>query len=242
MVASCGRAKWEGQAVMKSWQARGFVRRSSVLGALAALVLVSGCGGGDDDDENGSASGAAGMVTEAWSSYCVATFTAAHGVSDGFDTLFTAKPGERYLMSEFGEDFGQDRAELLYLTKAGPLELELDSATGPQGFPFTSNCEFGKGVPYYAVFSDVSVYSDQAMTTKVCDLSAGTALPIESGKPTGYSSVSFEFGGPNTFELYLNAFSAQCGGGERGYISVPQIEVFGTITWLVPVTRIIGPN
>ena len=50
----------------------GVVRRS--LGALAVIALVSGCGGGDDD-ENGGPSGAAGMVTEAWSSYCVATFT-----------------------------------------------------------------------------------------------------------------------------------------------------------------------
>jgi hypothetical protein len=216
----------------------GVLWRSS---ALAALVLVSGCGGGDDEDESGAPSGDAGMVTEAWSSYCVATFTAASGVSDGFDTVFTAKPGERYLMREFGNDFGQDRAELLYLTRSGPLDVELQSTTGAQGFPFTSNCEFGKGVPYYAVFADVSVYSDEAMTTKVCDLSRGSVLPVETGS-TGFSSTSFEFSGPNTFELYLNAFSAQCGGRATGYISVPEIEVFGTTTWLVPVVRIIGPS
>jgi hypothetical protein len=216
----------------------GVLWRSS---ALAALVLVSGCGGGDDD-ESGAPSGAAGMVTEAWSSFCVATFTAAHGVSDGFDPVFTAKPGERYLMSEFGDDLGQDRAELLYLTNAGPLDVEVESATGAQDFPFTSNCEFGKGVPYYAVFADVSVYSDEAMTTKVCDLSRGTVSPVETGKTTGFSSTSFEFSGPTTYELYLNAFSAQCGGRATGYISVPEIEVFGTTTWLVPVISIIGPS
>jgi hypothetical protein len=221
----------------------GVVRRSSALGVLGALVLVSGCGGGDEDDENGGPSGAAGMVTEAWSSYCVATFTAAHPVSDGFDTVFTAKPGDRYLMSEFGEDFGQDRAELLYLTKAGPLDVEPEGVTAAEDFPFTSNCEFGKAVPYYAVFADVSVYSDEALTTKVCELSAGSVLPLETGKTTGFSSVSFEFSGPNTYELYLNAFSAQCGGSATGYISVPEIEVFGTTTtWLVPVVRIIGPS
>ena len=116
-------------------------------------------------------------------------------------------------------------------------ELEVTSSTGAQGFPFTSNCEFGKGVPYYAVFADVSVYSDEAMTTKVCELAAGSVLPVQTGKITGFSSS-----GLNTFELYLNAFSAQCGGGETGYISVPEIEVFGTTTWLVPVVRIIGPS
>jgi hypothetical protein len=211
--------------------------------ALAAVLLVSGCGDGDDDqNENGGPSGAAGTVTEAWSSYCVATFTAAHGVSDGFDTLFTAKPGERYLMSEFDDDFGQERAKLLYLTQVGPLELEPESSTDTQGFPFTSNCELSKSVPYYAVFADVSVYSDEAMTAKVCDLSAGSALPVETGKATGYSSVGFELSGPNKFELQLNAFSAGCGGGATGYISVPEIEVFGTTTWLVPVVRIIGPS
>jgi hypothetical protein len=145
-------------------------------------------------------------------------------------------------MSEFGNEFGEDRAELLYLTRSGPLEVELQSTTGPSGFPFTSNCEFGKGVPYYAVFADVSVFSDEALTEKLCDLSAGTVLPIETGKIAGFSSVGFEFSGPNTYELYLNAFSAQCGGGATGYISVPEIEVFGTTTWLVPVVRIIGPN
>ena len=207
--------------------------------ALAALGLVSGCGGDDDD---GSPSGAAGMVTEAWSSYCVATFTADQALSDGFETVFTARAGERYLMSEFGGDFGQDRAELLYLTQSGPFDVELESSTGAQGFPFTSNCEFGKGVPYYAVFADVSVYSDEAMTNKVCDLSAGTALPVTTGKVTGFSSASFELFGPNKYQLHLNAFSAQCGGGERGYISVPPVEAFGATTWLVPVTTIIGPS
>jgi len=124
-------------------------------------------------------------------------------------------------------------------SKGGAGRVDAD-ASGV--FPFTSTCAPDSNVSYYAAFTNVTVFSDEALTTKICDLVGGTALPAV-GSSRGYMLAgSGSLNGPATYQIYLNAFSAQCGGNDAGYISVPQTEIFGTHTWLVPVIDIIGPN
>ena len=182
-------------------------------------------------------------MTEEWSDYCVATFTKDYAVQDVFDrSLFTARAGERYLITTYGDGFTTDTASLAYLTDKGPYDFDVAAPTGTQNFPFTTSCTFGATVSYYAVFDDVSVYADEAMTTKLCDLQRGTVLPRDTGTSSGFSAVTLNFSGPNTYDVYLNAFSAQCGNAESGYVSVPSVRVFGSTTWLVPIAAIAGPN
>jgi hypothetical protein len=50
------------------------------------------------------------------------------------------------------------------------------------------------------------------------------------------------FSGPATYELFLNSFSTQCNSATSGYISVPETQLFGTTTWLVPVISVMGPQ
>jgi hypothetical protein len=144
-------------------------------------------------------------------------------------------------MAAYGSAFGEDSASLLYLSAAGPVDFEITAASGTQDFPFSSSCEFGNTTPYYAVFADVSVYAAEDLATKICDLSAGTVLPRDTSVMAGYSSSTLNFSGNNTYEVYLNVFSAQCGGAETGYVSVPETTLFGATTWLCPIRSIVGP-
>ena len=213
------------------------LRVSRLIGLLGSVVSLTACSGGSDDDdgENGT-----GTVTASWTEYCTGTFTQDTPILDPFDEpMFTARVGEDYLMSEFDEGFG--RAEFLYLTGSGPDSFTIEQSSAGS-WPFSSNCTAGATVPYYAAFTNVTVFAEEALSTKVCDIAAGTVLPSAGGL-RGFSSVgSFSLSGPTTYELYLDAFAAQCGGLDTGYISVPQTRSFGSSTWLVPVVGIIGPN
>ena len=148
-----------------------------------------------------------------------------------------AKKGEEYLLSEFGDSFGPS-AQLIYLWPGGPEEFTIEVNTTAE-FPFTASCPLNTAQPYYAVFEDVTVYADEALSTKLCDLEAGTALP-RTNALAGYSITTLEFFGPNVYEVYLNAFSAQCG-ADTGYVNVQPVESFDSTTWLVPIIGVLHP-
>jgi hypothetical protein len=207
-----------------------------VAGALGLALSCAACGGGDD----GESDEPSGTVTEEWRDFCVATFTEDYRVIDVFDEPeFEAKAGDEYLLSSYSDSFGPE-AEMIFLWPHGPEPFEVTAITTAD-FPFTTACPLNTAAPYYAVFDDVSVYAEESLTTKLCDLAAGTALP-RTNEGSGYSAVTLNFSGPNTFEVILNAFSAQCGGAPRGYVSVPQVESFGsTRTWLVPILGVLHP-
>ena len=203
------------------------------------MVTAVGCGGGS----NAGSGPNSGIATDAWSGYCTATFIEEYPVEDFFgDGLFTAHVGEQYLMSSFVTIAGQVDATLLYLTPLGPADFQVSASSGASDLPFVSNCNVDDNISYYAVFADISVYAAEDLATKLCDLAAGAVLPRDSGSMAGYSAASFNFSGNNTYEVYLNAFGAQCGGAEVGYVSVPSTQLFGATTWLVPIHTLLGPG
>ena len=83
------------------------------------------------------------------------------------------------------------------------------------------------------MFADVSVYAEAELVTKLCDLEAGTALPRDEGSSSGFALEAIE-GGLSVYEIFLNAFSTQCGGAANGYVAVPSFELFGTNYTRVP--------
>jgi hypothetical protein len=203
-----------------------------LAGSVFALV---GCGGGDSS--GGSANGD-GTVTEAWAKYCTATFTEDTPITDFDRTIFTAHVGDEYLMSDYSDSFSP-RASFLYLTNDGPDTFEV-KARSDATWPFSSNCTINKGVPYYGVFKTVSVFAEQGLTTKLCDLSADTVLPAgSSGR--GYSLASSS-NGAMIYQVILGPFAEQCGGQDKGYVRVSQTQSFGSTTWLVPIAGLIGPD
>ena len=130
----------------------------------------------------------------------------------------------------------------MYLTPDGPDTFEIGVAAGTQAFPFTSNCTPGDVTEYYAVFTDVGVYDSVELSTKLCDLSAGSVVPRDGASMAGYATAGGGLSGPATYQVMLNAFSDRCGGASEGYVSVPETEVLGSTTWLVPIIVIIGPE
>ena len=201
--------------------------------SFVAGILLVGCGSGSGTS-NGS-----GQVTDQWSGYCVATFTRDVAITDGgSNVVFTARTGEKYLLTDYGTFGDQAQAAIAYLTAAGPDIYDVPM-TG--AVPFTSNCTIDKTVQYYAVFTDVTVYDSEALTKEICSLSAGTVVPRDTTTNAGYQSTAFNFSGPQTYEIMLNALSSQCGGATDGYVSVPQTTVLGVTTWLVPITTILKP-
>jgi hypothetical protein len=226
-----------------------FLDRRVALAPLWVFISVTGCSGedGEGDTEAGlegpaAAPAAAGQVTALWEAYCIATFTMDHPVIDEFDEmLFTATAGSRYLMTNFEEFFGEDHAELAYLTADGPYTFSIDVPLGTQSFPFTSNCAFGQTKPYYAVFTDVSLFAEETLATPLCEFTAGTVVESDGTKPAGFAASGFGFSGPTTYQVFLNSLDTQCGNAENGYVSVPETQVLGRTTWLVPVIQIVGP-
>ena len=205
------------------------------LVSLVAGMLLFGCGSG-----SGTSNGNSGQVTDLWSGYCVATFTRDVAITDGgSDVAFTARTGEKYLLTDYSTFGDQPQAKIAYLTAAGPDIYDVPM-TG--AVPFTSNCTIDKTVAYYAVFTDVTVYDAEALKNEICSLSAGTVVPIDTTTNSGYSSTSLSFSGPQTYEVMLNALGSQCGGATHGYVSVPQTTVLGVTTWLVPIATILKPS
>ncbi len=211
--------------------------------ARKALWLVSGvfallgCGSGDGSGSGELANGD-GTVTEAWAGFCTGTFTKDTPITDFDRPIFTARAASEYLMADFSDSFGP-RAEFLYLTSEGPDSFEVE-ASADAAWPFTSNCTIGKGVPYYAVFKDVSVFAEKELTTKICDLSAGSVLPAgSSGR--GYA-LAGSSNGATIYQVILGPFGAQCGERDSGYVRVAQTHSFGSTTWLVPIAGILGPD
>ncbi len=205
---------------------------------LGSVVLaLSGCGSGGDARDNGVESGD-GTVTEPWLSFCTATFTEDTPIVSPFDEVFfTARAGDEFLLSYFDDTFDA-RAELLFLTSSGPDWFEVEPRADGT-WPFASRCGIGEGEPYAAVFADVSVFAEQELTTKVCDLSAGSALPVGNGG-SGHSLVGTS-GEATIYNVILGPFSAECGGRSDGYIRVPRTESLGSTTWLVPIAHVLAP-
>jgi len=214
-----------------------FAPRAHVwAGTLAAsLLCLSACGGGTAN--GGNPPGAGETTIETWSDYCIATFTEDYAVTDAFDEVaFTARVGEEYVISDFD---GISGPELVYLAETGPWSFTVTASAG--ALPFTSNCQAGSTTEHLAVFSDVTVYAEEELTTPICELAAGTAHPRNPTVGAGHSWAGSTADGNLTYEVILNSFSADCGGAALGYVSVPQTTVHGTTTALVPILWIVGP-
>jgi hypothetical protein len=201
---------------------------------LVAASMVAACGNDPVDGSDGSD----GTFTEPYRNFCVASFTDDYDVVDVFgDVDFTARRGAAYLVQDF---VGEDGVRLLYLTDTGPEDFDVPVG-GASDASVDVNCERDAVRTMVAAFTDVSVYEDEALESKLCDLDADSIRPAASG-PSGYTLVSdFSLSGPATYEVFLNAFADECGGAERGYVRVPATSVHGRTTWLVPIRTFLGP-
>jgi hypothetical protein len=190
----------------------------------------NGSGGGNPIEEYTGP----GTITAPWSGFCVATFTADYAVTDAFKKpLFTARAGEQYLIMSFFAEFS---ASLAYLTPHGPIEFDV-GVDVDETLPFTSSCSPQLST-YYAVFADVSVFAELGLENKLCDLTSGTAAAREP-QIAGYS-LEANSGTGAIYEIHLNAFSARCGGVDKGYIRVPAITALGSVRMIVPFQLILG--
>jgi len=179
-----------------------------------------------------------GTVTAPWKGLCVATFTVDYAVADAFKKpLFTAHAGEQYLVVRYFADFS---ATLGYLTPSGPLEFGVTTDVDVS-LPFTSNCSPRSEANYVAVFADLSVFAEPGLTVKLCDLANGTTVARDLSKLVGFS-LETNSGANAVYELDLNAFSARCGGADKGYIRVTALSLFGSGYSIVPFRLILGPQ
>lgn len=197
-------------------------------------------GGAGTAGAGASSSEGPGTITDLWRDFCVATFTVDYAVTDAFGApLFTARAGEEYLLVSYtGPNVS---ADLAYLTSMGPYEFGVAPKADTMALPITTDCPTDlEAASYFAVFSDVSVYAEPELVTKICGLEAGAALPRDTATGAGFG---LESSGPDfaVYEIFLNAFSAQCGGASNGYISASRIQLFGTTTTIVPFKVINAP-
>jgi hypothetical protein len=129
--------------------------------AGSAGKSTAGAAGGNSVSEG------PGTITATWEGYCVATFTEDYLAKDPFGApLFTALKGEQYLVIYYPEP--PFSAKIAYLTSTGPYSVDVAPNAAQTGFPFTTQCPVDEGVSgsYFAVFADVSVYAEPALTNK----------------------------------------------------------------------------
>lgn len=204
--------------------------RTSTLAALPGLLVATACGGG-------SGGGGGETTVDTWSDYCIATFTEETVLQDFFgDEVLTAAVDDQFVIASLGAD----ETTLIYIANTGPEELTVLGDGG--SMPFTTSCTVGNTVDYLAVFSTVTVYAEEELSTPLCELTAGTAELRDTMAGSGYSTTGSGVNGGITYEVILNAFSDDCGDADRGYISVPQTQLWGSTTWLVPIANIAGPG
>lgn len=209
------------------------MRRCFVLGALP--TLLGACG--DDAGANGD-SASSGQVTDTYRDYCVATFTADYEVIDFFgDRELSIAAGDELLIEEFGT-FGPDEVSVLYLSSAGAVPFTVVAEEGST-LPLTSNCAADEVEKYVGVFADVTVYSDEALTTAACMLEEGTIMP---SRGLNYELVSAIFGeGPVVYRLFGDALLDLCGGTTEGYIKAGSARIGETQYTVIPIETFSGP-
>jgi hypothetical protein len=205
---------------------------SSSGGTAGASAGGAGAGGNSSEGP--------GTITDLWRGFCVATFAEDYQVVDPFGaSLFTARAGEEYLLISYPAPYAS--ATLAYLTSTGPYEFKVAPNADNTAYPFTTDCPTDlEAASYFAVFADVTVYAEAGLVTPICELAAGTALARDSASSAGFGLESFG-DGVSVYEIFLNAFSAQCGGAASGYISVPGIQLFGSGHVVVPFRVITAP-
>lgn len=208
------------------------------LCTIGGAVAFASCSGSCGSSGDGSSSGG-GTVTEQWAGFCTGVFTEDTPILDSRgEPAFTAREGAEYLLADFPDSF-RGRAKFLYMTQVGPDSFTL-KPNADRAWPFTSNCAVGQGVPYYGVFDDVSVFADPELTTKICDLGAGSVLPAANAE-RGYALARSSWE-TTIYEVTLGPFSEECEDHPRGYVRTPRTNSFGSTTWLVPIAELIGPE
>ncbi|MEL6180480.1 MAG: hypothetical protein AAFS10_16085, partial [Myxococcota bacterium] len=159
------------------------------------------------------------------------------------DPLFTARTGERYLMGNFDDRFGELRVGMFFLGDSGPVDFEV-VADGEGNLPVTSNCtdDTSTQQQYAGVFEDVTLFADQALTQEACTLTAGTAVETSGG---GFAlvdeNVNLFSAEPAVHSIQLGGLGEMCNGLTEGFVRLPSVQVFGTFTYLPPIRTFIGP-
>ena len=168
-----------------------------ILTYLVAMFAF-GCGT-DSSDERADTSSAptsgaamadaineAGVVTSAWSAFCVAEFTSDYSVKDFDDELFTARAGERYRQKRPSNGTGLNAPGYAepYFSPATALYLRGRS-------PKWHDVAHGRFLRQSAdrhVFRSLfryNIYPDDALTEEACTLPAGTYAMGGGGYFTG---------------------------------------------------------
>lgn len=168
-----------------------------------------------------------GTVTEIWAGFCFATFTCDYTTHSLEGPIVTGRTGRTYLITSYDGRV----ATLAYLTPGGPVSFMVRNTEN--GFPFTSSCEPDPEHLYTAVFIDVTVFAEPALTTKLCELKAGDSALLDATKPNGFFLQSMS-GDESVYKIVFNTLSGRCNNAAEGYVRVPATTVLGTSLFLVP--------
>ncbi len=206
--------------------------------ALAASAALVGCG----DEDGGGGGAGSGTVAEPWTTYCVATFTEDYTFIDPFgDVDLEVQAGEAYLMGDYRTFAGELRADILYLTSAGPVEFTAELAAGETP-PFTTDCEVDANQHNLGVFADTTLYGDEALTEEICQLPAGTIVENQGTSYALVGEIDFLGTSPSTYRVTLGGLSERCGGGEEAFVSAPWVKVGSTNHSVVPLKGFLAPT
>jgi len=187
-------------------------------GGATALGGVSGMGGAARMGGDIAPALADGQIVAPWDEYCVATFTKDFEAVDSFgDPELSIQAGDRYLL---GDPRLLSDAAIIYIADEGPVEFNIDVGGA---LPFTSSCKDRATQKYVAVFVNTPVCSDAGLTTPVCTLPAGLAVP-----GGGINYVLSDEGSSPSYEVELKALAAHCSDVAKGFVKAATVTVGGT--------------
>jgi len=205
-----------------------------------ALVLCSGC---DTDDDGGTTGGAIqsnGTVTDEWSDFCTATFTAPYTVLTFFDEPdFTIQAGHSFLVAYFYDAREEFHLDLLYVTDSGSADLRV-TADSIEALPVTMNCAPGEVSSYLGVFATRTFYLDEALTQEACTLESGTYLRDMLG--SGANLVSGTLLSNPVYRMTMGSMASLCNDHEITYVKAAQVPMGQSRGTYPPISSFFGPK
>ena len=189
--------------------------------------------GDETDNSNGSDSATINLDVAP----CIATFTESYDVIDFWgDVEHTIQAGESLIIKEFDSVFGE--TNVYYLDAAGPFEMTIEPNDVGE-FPYETDCTESNSSSYTGVFADTTIYADEELSTVLCTVPKGKALPSSS---YGYFLVGDAENGGSVYGMTSNAIIEECG-GESGYVVTPEVEVWPDyVSWLIPIQLYLAKN
>lgn len=192
------------------------------------IFTDSACAAGSKAERiNTKSSANTGTIPQQWrNGYCKVKFTRDSVINDIFfsGVKLDIRKGDEFILS----DIGLFDIDILYFSRQGALELSFEkNKNGDNPFDITPDCaetnKF-KQSSVSAVLVDTTLFADENLQKKICQLTAGTLINTRNSLSIRKSENA---SGNRYVELITDGLSEKCNGQRMGYYALAPENISG---------------